>query len=167
MLSLTLRRASTDDAYALWIWANDAATREASGNRDAIAWQDHVQWLQRLLSSDSAVLFIAEAPQAQPVGYARFETSDGWGTARLSYAVAPEARRLGYGSAVVRQGLVELTRLHRCTRIRADVMTHNRSSCKILENLGWTAEPLPDGIMSAYWMTLDGIHDHARFDHNR
>ena len=49
--TVQLRDATPADAYALWLWANDAETRAASRARDPIPWAAHVTWLGQQMES--------------------------------------------------------------------------------------------------------------------
>src|SRR5205807_1357423 len=80
-----LRSSATEDREILWLWANDAQTRRSSIDPSAIPWNDHVDWFERQRTSDNAILLIAENAAAQSVGSIRFDTRDGWCSARVSY----------------------------------------------------------------------------------
>jgi RimJ/RimL family protein N-acetyltransferase len=136
-MTITLRPATGDDAYALWVWANDAETRKRSGDRQPIAWADHVAWLQSRLPADGALVFVAVDGDGQPVGSIRFETTDAWRRARLSYVVAPEARGAGYGRTLLQEGLLALARVRPATAIDAEVWPGNSRSLHLFRSLGW------------------------------
>jgi len=133
---LRLRPAETGDLYSLWLWANDPETRRASFGRSIISWSDHVAWFERQ-RRDGSYIFIAEIAESQPIGSVRFDTADGWRTARLSYVVAPEARRQGWSRPLVTQG-VELLGVRRPgATVTARVMADNNWSLKLFRGLGW------------------------------
>jgi RimJ/RimL family protein N-acetyltransferase len=136
-MTLALRPATRDDAYVLWLWANDPETRARSGGRQPIAWVHHVAWLQSRLTADGALVFLAVATDGLPVGSIRFETTDAWRRARLSYVVAPEARGSGYGRCLLREGLLTLARVQPATAIDAEVWPGNSRSLHLFRSLGW------------------------------
>ena len=134
---LRLRPAEDRDLYSLWLWANDPETRHASFGRSAVSWSDHVAWFERQ-RGDAAHVFIGETSEAQPIGSVRFDTTDGWRTARLSYVVAPEARRRGWSRPLVTQGVALLGVRRPGVAITARVMADNTGSLRLFRGLGWS-----------------------------
>ena len=144
-MSWRLRPATWQDAYALWIWANDPETRAGSGHRLEIGWADHVRWLEARVAVPDALVLVAEAAEGQPVGTIRFETGDGWSRARLSYVVAPEARGGGWGRRLLEAGVTECRRRHPQTAIEAEVWPNNARSLHLFRDLGWPEQPSDRG----------------------
>jgi ribosomal protein S18 acetylase RimI-like enzyme len=134
--TVQVRPAEARDLYCLWLWANDPETRRASFGRETIPWSDHVAWFERQ-RRDEAPIFIAETAEGQPVGSVRFDTSDGWRTARLSYVVAPEARQQGWSRQLVTNGIEHLRTLRPDAAIAARVMADNTGSLRVFRGLGW------------------------------
>jgi RimJ/RimL family protein N-acetyltransferase len=145
-MSGTLRRATHHDAHALWLWANDPVTRRASGGRAVIPWASHLEWLRERLASDSAVIFVLDRAPDDPVGTIRFETTDQWSSARLSYGVAPEARGHGFGRALLDRGTLAIRRLHPGVTLVALVASDNAPSRHLFDRLGWASEPTAEGF---------------------
>jgi RimJ/RimL family protein N-acetyltransferase len=144
---LRLRPALVADAYPLWLWANDAATRAASFGRALIEWSEHLEWLAAQLADPAVLILLAEAPDHCPLGVLRLQTSDHWVTARLSYGLALEARGRGQGHALLAAGLDTLRVLHPRTRVEAEVATGNAPSLKIFRRLGWSEQRSADRIV--------------------
>jgi ribosomal protein S18 acetylase RimI-like enzyme len=142
---VTLRPCRMDDAYALWLWANDAATRTAAFDRGEIGWREHVDWLERQLASGNAFVSMGFLVDGRPIGSVRFDTEDSWRTARLSYVVAPEARRQGYGRSLVEEGMFALRAQHADASVRALVRADNEASQRIFRALGWNETRTDDG----------------------
>jgi GNAT superfamily N-acetyltransferase len=138
-----LRSAIDGDAYALWLWANDEHTRSASFGRAPITWAAHVRWFTECLRGDNHVVLMAILPQRQPAGVIRFETADGWRTARLSYVVAPEQRGRRLAAPLVEAASAEIRRLHPSVVLRADVAATNARSLHVFRSRGWTERPGP------------------------
>jgi RimJ/RimL family protein N-acetyltransferase len=134
--TLRLRPAETGDLYCLWLWANDPETRRASFGRATVSWSDHVAWFQRQ-RSDAAPVFIGETAEAQPIGSVRFDSADGWRTARLSYVVAPEARGRGWSRPLVSRGIELLGTARPGVTVSARVMADNSRSLQLFRQLGW------------------------------
>jgi spore coat polysaccharide biosynthesis predicted glycosyltransferase SpsG len=98
-LALRVREASAADAEVLWAWANDPDTRSASFSPAAIAWADHVAWLERRLSDPRCRIYLAD-DEAGPVGQVRFD-DDGHGSAEVDVSVAPARRGERLASALI------------------------------------------------------------------
>jgi RimJ/RimL family protein N-acetyltransferase len=147
---LALRPVTADDAYALWLWRNDPEVRRVSFEHAPIAWPEHVAWLQARLGDGAAVVLLAEISAARPVGSIRFDTRDGWRTARLSFVLAPEARGQGLGRPLVSDGVQYLRETHRGVSVHADVQDLNERSLRIFRGLGWTDHASRDGVVR-FW----------------
>ncbi|MGE0552373.1 MAG: GNAT family N-acetyltransferase [Gemmatimonadales bacterium] len=143
---IALRPFERADAYPLWLWANDPATRRASGDRAEIAWDGHRRWLEAWLASDAAVGFVA-MEEDRPVGSIRFDTQDRWATARLSYVIAPEARGRGLGGELLRLGCERLLAAHPGAELEAQVRGDNEASARLFRRLGWRV----DGSAASGW----------------
>jgi RimJ/RimL family protein N-acetyltransferase len=135
--TLRVRPANAGDLYSLWLWANDPDTRRASFGRALIPWSEHVAWFERQ-QREAAGILIGETAEAQPVGSVRFDSPDGWRTARLSYVVAPEARRQGWSRPLIVQGVEWLRGVQPGARVTARVMADNVGSLRVFRRLGWT-----------------------------
>lgn len=146
-MMLSLRPARLADAEILWLWANDPGTRAGSGGRPAIPWPKHATWLAERLSSDSARLFIAEDAAGRPVGTIRFETSNGWARARLSYAVAPSCRGRGAGAALLAAGIQAIRFEQPGVVLEAEVHPDNEASLRLFRRLRWPERLTPRGTM--------------------
>lgn len=144
---LRLRPALVTDAYGLWIWANDPATRAASFGRSRIEWPGHLEWLTAQLADPAVLILVAESTAGCPCGVVRLETHDQWTTARLSYGLAPEARGQGLGRTLVVAGLDALRALHPVTQVHAAVSTGNAPSLRILRQLGWSESHSTDRVL--------------------
>ena len=144
--TLRLRPAVTADAYALWIWANDPATRAASFERPPIDWSGHLVWLAAQLTDPTVLFLVAESMDGRPLGVIRLETRDDWRSARLSYGLAQEVRGQGHGRSLVISGMQALHALHPGTSFIADVATTNVPSLRIFRRLGWQETTAHDRV---------------------
>ena len=140
MVDLHMIPVSQGHTYALWVWANDTATRRASGDRALIPWGEHVDWLQSLNGTvDHQVA--TDRDTGQPLGVIRLDFSDDKTEAQLSYCVAPEARGQQVGTQLVQWAMD--THANE-TQLFADVEPTNEYSAKIFLTLGWQVIPGDD-----------------------
>lgn len=139
---LTVREATEADAELLLRWRNDPATRQWSRSADEVAWDDHVDWLRRVLSSADRLLFVAERNGA-PVGTVRFdrETATSW---EVSITVAPECRGQGLSSRLLAAAEVALWQRRTGTAVIARVHEHNTPSTALFRAAGYV-ERCADG----------------------
>ena len=137
---ISLRGAREEDAYALWLWANDEQTRRASFGRPSIPWSEHWRWLHGVLHGEDTILLVAEIPESRPVGSVRFNTADGWCSVRLSYVLAPEARGLGLSRGVVEGGVDHLRARHPNAHVWAEVLSDNEPSLRVFRGSAWMEE---------------------------
>lgn len=134
---LTLRPAHVEDAYPLWIWANNEETRDASGSTGTIAWRAHAGWLLAGVTSPEHRIWMGRDGEGLIVGSVRFDSVDGWKSARLSYVVAPESRGKGYGTQLVAIGTYYLRHEFPGINLLADVRDDNAASRRIFQKLLW------------------------------
>jgi len=97
---IALRRAGFDDGELLFRWAGDPVVRAASFSGAAIAWPDHVRWLQGKLGDPGCALFVGTNGAGEPLGTVRFDREAS--VAVVSTTVDPAWRDRGYGAALIR-----------------------------------------------------------------
>lgn len=94
--NLQLRPATLADAALLLQWRNDPLTRKNSRNMAVVEERDHVAWLKTKMHE----IYIAE-DRGVPVGTVRAQKGEF--STELSWTIAPHARGLGYGKAMLLQ----------------------------------------------------------------
>lgn len=114
---MEIRPATMDDAQRLFDWRNDPLTRAMSINTEPVEWTGHVAWLERRLSRNAPMLFIAEIDGA-PVGTFRIDADE------ISYTVAPEHRGRGAAKAMLQIAFA------RFGKLRAEIKPENVASIK-------------------------------------
>ncbi|MEM6682487.1 MAG: GNAT family N-acetyltransferase [Pseudomonadota bacterium] len=144
--ALTLRRATQADAPRLLAWRNDPATRAASLVPTPVAPRDHAVWLTRTLNSKKRSLWIAEVADL-PVGTTRLDIS--FTQQELSWTIAPEARGKGYGKAMVRAALEQIT-----GPVRARIRPENKASQAIARACGFSRVFVKGGVET--WLFRPG-----------
>jgi len=134
---VVLRPATIDDADLLLTWANDPASRAASFSSRPIEPSEHATWLAGRLADAACAIWIGlAAAETRPIGVVRFER-DGDGIADVSVAVAPDARGLGFGSALLHAGLDAARATLRPRAFRAWVKLGNEPSIRLFEAAGF------------------------------
>jgi RimJ/RimL family protein N-acetyltransferase len=136
--SVSLRPVTMEDAACLLEWRNDPTTRAASHNTEQVPLEIHLAWLDRALQNPSRYLYMAEH-DGTPVGTVRADLSAAvW---EMSWTVAPEYRRRGFGKAMVAAVAT------RHNPIRAEIKAGNAASIRIATASGMRAVAERDGIL--------------------
>ncbi|MEQ1748220.1 MAG: UDP-2,4-diacetamido-2,4,6-trideoxy-beta-L-altropyranose hydrolase [Prosthecobacter sp.] len=133
---LHLRLASFNDARLLFEWANDPLVRQMSFSADPISWENHIEWLNRCLGSDTFRFKIGLDDENRSIGLVRLNREGGIAT--LSISVAPEARGQGYASKLAKLASLEALNDNWCAEIHAWVKSENTASLKTFVRAGFT-----------------------------
>ncbi len=96
---IKLRKATYQDCYLLFDWANDEAVRANSFNSEKIDIETHKRWLEDKLQDKNTELYIILNDNYK-VGTIRIENRDR--EAMISYSIASEFRGKGIGKAVLK-----------------------------------------------------------------
>ena len=99
MDKLILRRVAESDCEILFRWANDRESRSQSFHVEQISFEEHMAWFRRKMQEDSCQMFLL-LYQGKEAGQIRLEQEGD--TAWISYAIAPEYRRMGLGGEILR-----------------------------------------------------------------
>lgn len=141
-----LRPATMADATNLLEWRNHPRTRAASPQHEPIALQDHLRWLQAVLSSPDRMLLIGER-DGRPVGVVRFDVADE--EAEVSIHLVPGGGAPGDGTVLLRLAEQRLAAARPALRgFRARVLGDNRPSHGLFRSTGyavaetWYRKPL-------------------------
>lgn len=135
-----LRAVASADAFLLWQWANDPQVRANSFGRRLIPWSEHLAWFKQQLRAGDSRIWILEC-DGLPVATARYER-DSASAAIVSFAVAPEARGLGFGTAILARTADRAIRALKVRRISGTVMASNPASARVFLKAGF-CEGLP------------------------
>jgi UDP-2,4-diacetamido-2,4,6-trideoxy-beta-L-altropyranose hydrolase len=134
-----LRPADAGDAFLLWGWANDAATRAQSFQSEAIPWDDHRRWLARRLTSEACRIYILEW-KTIPVGVVRYDRIDA-AMARISFAVDRDFRGQGLGLKLLEMSRPLASRDLAVESFEAETLPENAPSRKVFRRAGFLEEP--------------------------
>lgn len=126
-------------ASLLLEWRNDPETRKASHNTERVHCDDHYSWLASVLISPNCRLAVAKVGDV-PVGTVRADLGGGgW---KMSWTVAPCARRRGIGKRMVTLLTRELSE-----PVWAEVKIGNQASARIAEHVGMKLSGIADGVL--------------------
>ncbi len=132
---VALRPAASGDCRRLWEWRNEAATREASFNRNPIPYPEHERWFSRKVQDPDTRIFIVLDEAGREVGYLRFDIhADG---AEIGVGMDKAERGRGYGSAAIRLGSDSILDSGDVTRVVAYVKTENPASLGAFRRAGF------------------------------
>ncbi|HLN59694.1 MAG TPA: GNAT family N-acetyltransferase, partial [Thermoanaerobaculia bacterium] len=134
-----LRPADAGDAFLLWRWANDAATRAQSFQKEAIPWDDHRRWLVQRLSSEACRIYILEW-RTIPVGVVRYDRIEA-DLARISFAVDRDFRGRGFGLRLIEMSRPLASRDLAVESFEAETLPENAPSRKVFGRAGFHEEP--------------------------
>ncbi len=135
--TVTLRRATPEDAQRLFEWANDPAARSVSLQSAPIAWETHLAWLEGALKNERRLLYIAER-DGLALGTARLDRDEAEASiAIVSFNVAAESRGRGVGRALLAALVVE-ARERGITTLHAFVKPENEASARAFLATGYT-----------------------------
>ena len=133
---ISLRPAEPQDRGLLFAWSNDVETRRGSFRTAPIEPETHEAWFAEALDG-ARHLFVAMSGKTGPVGLLRLDPVAGEPeTAEVGITVAPERRREGLASIMLRAGCDTASQLGYTllvARIRAD----NTVSRRVFEEVGF------------------------------
>lgn len=131
---MKLRRAHESDAIDILMWRNDPHTIAMCGSSAAVLPGDHYRWFQKALADPNRVFFIA-MEGSRNLGVIRFDKSgDDWA---VSINLRPDERGKGYGSAILKSGILRLSDQAGAVPLLADIKAVNTASIRIFEKCGF------------------------------
>jgi UDP-2,4-diacetamido-2,4,6-trideoxy-beta-L-altropyranose hydrolase len=133
-----LRRARESDCRLLWEWANDPEVRRNAFSQDTIPWKDHVIWFRGRLADSRCVHFCAFDAGDRPIGQIRFDLKGG--EAEVDVSIDRNLRSRGYGSALIRAGVVKIARIWNPGNIIARVRKGNTASIQSFQKAGFAID---------------------------
>jgi UDP-2,4-diacetamido-2,4,6-trideoxy-beta-L-altropyranose hydrolase len=136
--SLTLREITDLDRELIWHWTNDEETRKASYSQASISWDEHIRWFDSVHRQKNHRFYIANNGSTKPVGQIRFAI-DGK-DAIVSFSVAPESRRRGYGKDILIRAANKLFNETNIEQITAYVKSENEASLMAFQKAGFRKE---------------------------
>lgn len=122
----------------VWIWRNDIQTIEMSLSKKNVAWQEHFEWCNSIITSKSNHMYVAEE-FGVPVGVVRFdENKDNKCVFDLTINIDPKKRNKGYGSKILRDSInFFINEINKCKYIKVQIRVSNFPSIKLFEKYGF------------------------------
>lgn len=136
--AVRLRHATESDADLLLAWSNDPVTRAASFHPAPIDPTGHVGWLAARLASPSTGFWIGES-DGRPIGQVRVEAA-AEGVGEISISIAPDARGMGLGRALLDAAIAEAGRALPVERLLARVRLGNPASLALFGGAGFVEQ---------------------------
>jgi UDP-2,4-diacetamido-2,4,6-trideoxy-beta-L-altropyranose hydrolase len=152
--NITLREVTDLDRVLIWQWANDEETRKASYSYAYIAWDEHIRWFDSVKRQKNHRFYIANTGSKKPIGQIRFAL-DGK-DAIVSFSVAPESRRKGYGKEILFKAVKKIFHETNIEQVSAYVKSDNKASLKVFQKAGFhTVEEVDIGGVNSRKMILN------------
>ena len=155
MQPLSFRRVHPGDARLLLCWRNDQEARRWSRSHDEIGLEDHLRWLNAVLSDPNRVLWLFLSGD-EPVASVRYDIEGPSGrSAEVSILVAPHARGHGYGPLALAESQAELRHARPSVkRLVAVVHRGNTASQRLFERAGYVLEGETDACWFRFSLVL-------------
>lgn len=144
--TVLVRAAADEDCGLLFGWANDPLTRRMSLRTRPIAWQEHVEWYDRVTGDPATLLLVGEAWEAGvwvPCGQVRVD-ADGI----VSLAVAPRLRGRGLALPLLRAAVLKARARVPGRVLLAYIKPENEASQRVFERAGF--QPEGDAVMHGH-----------------
>ena len=125
----------TDDSI-IFRWINDENVRKMSFHSEPISWEEHRAWFDSKIVDPKHVHYIALNENKIPVGQIRFEVNvlD----ADVSVLIAPEFRRKGYGTEIIKYGTQLFLSNTSVSKVHAYIKLNNYGSYKAFLSAGYS-----------------------------
>ncbi|WP_415883472.1 GNAT family N-acetyltransferase [Neptuniibacter sp. QD34_54] len=151
-----LRKATKEDVWMLFEWANDEEVRKQAFNSDPIEISEHHNWFKRALASASIEIYIALLNEI-PVGQIRFTLSND-NSAEVDIHTAPSKRGLGYGVSILKLGIEKIYKDTHVEIIKSMVKVDNNRSLNTFLKLGFNNKGIKahNGI-NCFYLTYEKI----------
>lgn len=144
MNTIALRRPTGADAIDFFFWWNERESRRFSGGGAPVSWDAHLTWFGENVKNPYWFVGVAlDGPfSTRAVGACRVDTitTEHW----ISIVLDPQARGLGYGTALIVETTARFQASVRET-VRARIHKYNAPSLRAFEKAGYVGESTVDG----------------------
>ena len=143
---ISLRPATIEDSRDLLDWRNDPVTRQNSFQQDEISLENHINWLEKVLSSSDRYLFIIQNDTNQNIGQVRFDQEDD--RAEISLGLARTFQGRGYGVESIKYSSQKFLEDHKdITKIIAKIKEENDPSIGAFLKAGYQKYKQEEGVV--------------------
>ena len=149
-MAFLIRPATAADAAFLFMLRTDPDVVATSNTEAPLDLEQHLIWLEALVTRDDRILFIIEigpGPVALSVGMCRLDICDYGRYAEVSIALVKALRGKGLGTAVLREVARRATEKYRLGWLEAVIKESNTASRRAFLNAGYTVEEIKDGLV--------------------
>ena len=143
MQTMFLREVTMADAKLLLDWRNESSVRENSFHSEIIAYEDHLNWLEKKLADPAEIMRILMAGNV-PVGQIRL-SRDAKGI-EISYSIDRAFRGCGYGKEIIRLAEDTLRERGYTGKVIGLVKNGNKASRKVFCSLYYRGRGCGDYI---------------------
>ncbi len=155
-----IREVEAGDAYLLWMWTNDPATRLNSIHPELILWPEHVRWLRAKLDAPGSRIWLY-CKGSVPVGQIRYDrqSSD---LALISYSVQSDQRGHGIGTQMLEMTAPLARKALGVRRLRGITFAENEASLRAFEKTHFqkvSTEIIEGRLCNVYEQVREIDHD--------
>ncbi len=134
--NLFFRAVNPKDVNLVYEWANDKLVRENSFNSEPIDFNDHCNWFNNCLRSDSTEMFIFYSQIYTPLGMVRLQQKNE-NEAVISISVDQNQRGKGFAKQILSIGSQYYKGINKDYSIVAYIKPNNMASIKTFKNVGY------------------------------
>lgn len=129
-------RATIGDSKDVWLWRNDALTRQMSEKKHIIAWDEHSAWYENSLLHPWRYMFIGIVNNSGKIGICRFDIDAEKSIAEVSINLNPEFRGQNLSSKFLAKAIQEFFKNHNIDLV-AKIKKTNTLSIKCFTKFGF------------------------------
>ena len=133
-LSISIKKATINDAKLYFDWANEHEVRSNSLNSAPISWENHIKWFEKKLQDKNTFFYIFMFDKIG-LGQVRIDLIDNE-IGLINYSIDKQFRGLGFGTIIINKIIIELAGT--VSKFNAIVKKENVASIKIFEKLGFS-----------------------------
>jgi RimJ/RimL family protein N-acetyltransferase len=135
---LSVRVADLSDSKEIFEWRNDETTRQMSHIDNIVDWDEHRNWFNSTLKSQSQFLLICHIEEAsQKIAAVRFDLNKN--IAIISINLSPSIRNKGWAMPCLKEAINYFTaNFSSISIIEAEIKSMNLASIKAFESVGFT-----------------------------
>jgi len=135
---LSIRRATDEDCYDLWIWRNHPEVRKWCFNTNEIDFEVHKEWFRKKNKDENTRIYIIENEKGKKIGQVRFDINQ-QAKAVINVNLNPEYFGKGFGSKMIEKATkIFIEEKKDIKTIVAEINDLNIASKKAFERANYT-----------------------------